>query len=136
MVNSTLQCLTNNDLQRGKVIFNGQSAIAALQAGVANQQIDLALTDDHYITGAVLRVANAAFGDTASAQVIMPDGVTVAAQFITNWSMRSDAQEQFNFETSYPAKVPAGLILRLVYNSIGNQPPTVAINYDLHKCLV
>ena len=136
MQNSTLNYYTNADLKRGEVVFNGQGVLQALQAGVAGQNVDLVLTDDCYLTGALLRVANAGFGDSAHAQVVLPDGVTVAKQFITGWLMRSDAQEQYNFETSYPAKIPAGFILRAVYNSTGNQPPTVAINYHLHKCLV
>lgn len=140
MVNSTLKLTQINQFASDNVHSNNQGLMATATAGAVTN-IDLPLTDDHFITGGVMRTLNAAFGDVATFQVVDKDNVigygagAVLGQYVTNWYMRSDSQEQINENIPYPAKIPAGLYLRIVYTSVGTTDVTVSIMYRLHKVL-
>lgn len=114
-------------------------------AGSANSgtstTIDYKLTDDMLLTGSQVLTNGTAFGDSLSFQIIDIDGIltpagTVLGQFVTNWQLRTDSQEQIKIEINYPAKIYSGLYLRLIYNSTGNSDVLVSINYFLHKILI
>jgi len=139
MQNSTFIAKKLEDFTRDCVLFDGIGVQKLLTAGQANQNIDLAMTDDVFVTGGKLRVKNANFGDTVCLQVVDVNNVLgfganlVLAQFITNWGLVDDQEQQFDEDSPYPAKVPAGLYLRLVYTSTGTVAPNVIMNWDLHK---
>jgi hypothetical protein len=128
-----------DDFDKSKLTFDAQGVSATMTAGGAGN-LDYTLTDDCLITGVELIVNNGNYGDTVSFQVIDPTGFTgypagsVLDQFATNWNVAPIADTQFDI--IYPAKIIAGLALRLVYTSTGTNNPFVAINYKLHKCLV
>ncbi len=111
----------------------------ALAGQVTN--LDLKLTDDAFITGGVLRTYTSAFGDTATFQVVDVENLlgygenVVLGQYINEWHMRSDVQEQINEITTYPAKILSGLYLRIIYTSTGDTDVLIAANYRLHKIL-
>lgn len=140
MINSTLRLTQISQFTSDLVHSNNQGISGVATAG-ATTNIDLKLTDDHFITGGVMRTLTSAFGDYATFQVIDIDGVfapagTVLGQYTTNWYMRSDAQEQINENIPYPAKIFAGLYLRVIYTSIGSSDVAVNIMYRLHKVLI
>lgn len=113
--------------------------------GVANSgtttNVDYQLTDDTLLTGAQVLTSTSVFGDSITFQVVDVNNIlgyganVVLKQFITNWQLRSDSQEQIDLHVNYPAKLKAGLYLRLVYSSTGGSNVNVAINYALHKVL-
>lgn len=140
MVNSTLKLTQTSQFASDNVNSNDQGTIVTATAGTTTN-IDLKLTDDNFITGGVLRTEQATFGDSATFQVIDIDNVlgygagVVLGQYVTNWYMRSDEQEQINETIPYPAKIYAGLYLRVKYTSIGTSDTQVAVMYRLHKIL-
>jgi hypothetical protein len=143
MQNSTLTVQTTDEMQSTNVNLDCQSASGTITAGGPGN-IDLILTDDCFITGGDLITNGAVFGDFATMQVVDVNNILgkgaglVLGQYVTNWVMKADAvgaQLQCELRSPYPAKIPAGLALRLVYNSTGSNNVQVAINYILHKAL-
>lgn len=124
------------DFTADKLLYNGTGVSGTAALGVITN-IDYVLTSDVLITGMQLMTKGSVFGDNVSFQVIMP-GTTPAVlnQFVTNWQLRDDAQQQISKELSYPAKIVAGMALRLVYSSVGAVAVKIGINYDLHTVLV
>lgn len=120
---------------------NNKGITGIASAGTVTN-IDLKLDDDNFITGGVLRTNTSTFGDHATFQVIDLDNVmgygagVILGQYCTDWYMRSDVQEQLNENTPYPAKIYAGLYLRLKYTSVGTTDVQVSVMYRLHKILV
>lgn len=142
MDNSSLQLTNTVDMSSKVVNFNGQGVKGVVDANTT-ASIDLKMLDDNFITGGMLSVKDAAFGDTVTLQVIDKDNIlgyganVVLRQFITNWYIMSDTQLQLNLDLSYPAKVLSGLYLRAVYTSTSESvSPVVVINYYLHKALL
>lgn len=140
MINSQANLQQVTDFKSGNVNTDNQGLIGTATAGQTTN-LDLKLVDDCFLTGGILRTNMANFGDYATFQVVDVDNIlgygagTVLGQYCTNWYMRSDAQEQVNESTSYPAKIKAGLYLRLAYTSTGLSNVTVTVNYRLHKAL-
>ena len=128
MQNSTFDPVTLNEFDKTKVNFNGLKAAGVCLAG-QSVNVDLPLTDDHFMTGATLNVVNNTPGDHALFQIVHPLA-GVVGQYI-DWYV-------FNLSKSltYPAKIPGGLILRVVYNSVGTQDVQIFVNYDLHKAII
>lgn len=102
---------------------------------------DYFIADDHLVDGAVLIALSSSLGDTVSCQVVDVNNVlgygagVVLGQYVTSWYMNPQASVQLNFKSSYPAKIYGGLFLRLKYNSVGNTPVEIIVNYILHKVL-
>jgi hypothetical protein len=102
---------------------------------------DLQITDDHLIDGAIIITNGAALGDKLSCQVIDKDNImgyganTVLGQYATDWYIDPESTRQLNYESIYPAKLFAGLYLRIVYTSVGGSDVNVIANYRLHKIL-
>ena len=114
--------------------FNGQGAIGTVPAGTT-ADIDLLVTADHLLTGGVVISSGAAFGDKATLQVVDVGGTyasagTVLNQFVTNWYV---SEAPLVLEVDYPAKILAGLTLRLKFTSTGGAEVKAAANYMLHK---
>jgi hypothetical protein len=140
MINSTVKLPQLSHFASTNVNSASQGLRATAAFGTATN-IDLLLTDDSFLTGGVLRTSGSAFGDHATFQVVDVDNIigygagAVLGQYVTSWYMRSDAEEQVNENAAYPAKVIAGLYLRVVYTSVGTSDVDVAVMYRLHKAL-
>lgn len=116
------------------VQFAGSSATGdALEN--ANSNIDYTCPFDLCITGAVLLVKDGKFGDKCCLQVVHPVA-GVINEFATDWAIASDQQKQFELALTYPANIPSGLSLRLLYKATSEAGTRkVAINYLNHKVL-
>lgn len=136
---TTYKPIKVSDFEANKLNYDAKGVSTTVTGGTTHN-LDLTLTDDCLITGAWMITSDGYLGDTASFQVIDTTGMTgypagtVLSQFITNWYLPTAADAQF--ELAYPAKVYAGLTLRLVYNSTGTSNVFLAINYKLHKILI
>jgi hypothetical protein len=103
---------------------------------------DFVVTDDYLIDGAEINVINSNIGDTITAQVIDKDNVMgyganlVLRQFVTDWYVNPSTTQQIEYTSRYPAKIFAGLYLRIIYKSTHESTPAdVIVNYNLHKVL-
>jgi hypothetical protein len=140
MQNSILQIQQTTQLNSKNVNCDGRGAIGTVSAGTTGN-VDYTLSDDCIITGGMLRSLNSAFGDSANFQIVDVNNVlgygnnVVLNQFLTNWYMVADRQEQMNENFPYPAKIITGLVLRVVYTSTGTSDVTICANYRLHKIL-
>lgn len=118
--------------------FKGINFVAAAGETTTN---DLEIVDDMLIDGGVLITIGAALGDSITCQVIDKDNIfgygydTVLGQYITDWYMNPNSSLQVDFTNTYPAKLYAGLYLRILYTSVGTSDVNVILNYKLHKVL-
>ena len=97
--------------------------------------IDMTLTDDCLITGGILMVKNGYFTDKLSMQVVHPT-LGVVSEYVTDFRVVEDSQRQFELNINYPAKIPAGMILRIKYTpSTDVGVRYISVNYMLHKVL-
>lgn len=102
---------------------------------------DYQVTDDILMTGGGSFYVKGGFqGDYVDLQVIAPDGQggwIVVSQFVTSWFINPDNISQAVPKAMYPAKLVAGLRIRIIYHSVGgSQPVWCAINFDFEKVLV
>lgn len=124
-----------NEFEKSKLNKDAKGVSATVIAGTT-QSIDLLLTDDILMAGGtVLLAKGAAIGDSVHFQVIHPT-YGVVNQFITDWYLNPDSTEQAVPPANYPAKLLAGLTLRLVYHSVGETDVWVAVNYNCEKVLI
>lgn len=137
--NTTYKPARVGDFEASKLNYDARGVSTTIPAGT-QKDLDLVLADDSLITGAWMIVHDGYFGDTANFQVVDTAGAFtgvpgfVLNQFVSNWYLPPTANEQF--ELVYPAKVYAGLTLRLVYTSTGPSDVFLAVNYKLHKVLI
>lgn len=102
---------------------------------------DYKILNDSLIDGAVVLVKNSALGDKVTLQVIDIDNIigyganVVLGQYVTNWYINPDSTFQVDLKSAYPAKILAGLYLRVSYTSVGANNVDFLINYKLHKIL-
>ena len=140
MLGSKYNPLKNEELTKRNLNFNGQGKQAlGITAGECTN-IDLKIIDDCLLTGASIIVKDSNFGDKYTAQIVDVEGIfypagTVLLQFITNYGISSDIQDQGSLEVGYPAKIIGNLYIRVIYNSTGTINPSILINYHLHKVL-
>lgn len=145
MINSTYNPLNQNEFDKTKIQVADKSVQGVCPAG-ETASFDVTLADDHLLMGLQILAKNSNFGDTLTLQVIdiagtLPNGAsfppnTVLAQFGTTIGVCDDKQEKLNERSVYPAKLLAGLSIRLVYTSTGTTDVNVIANYILHKVLV
>lgn len=138
--NTTFKPAKVSDFEASKLNFNGQGLIGTAIAGQSTP-LDFQITDDCLLTGAILLSKNSVFGDHINLQIVDVDGLlapagTVLNQFVTSWYLADDIQKQLDMQVAYPAKIYAGLYIRVVYISTGNNDVDLAINYTLHKVLI
>jgi hypothetical protein len=121
-----------NEFEKSKLLKNAIGVSTTAAFGTTTN-LDLLLTDDVLVTEGVLLARNVAQGDKVSFQILM--GEMVLNQFITDWYLNPDSTNQQTPKSSYPAKLPAGLTLRVIYTSVGTEDVWIAVNYNLEKIL-
>ena len=144
MINSTYNPARIGDFDKNRLQVNDQCAMGTAIAGQSTS-IDLAITDDHLLTGIQVLAKGTVFGDTITMEVVdvmgtLPNGLSfppnsVLNKFGTTLGIVDDTELKFNEESEYPAKIFGGLVLRVIYNSTGASNVAVEINYKLHKVL-
>lgn len=103
---------------------------------------DALITDDSIIDGGRVIAAGVAQGDYVACQVVDKDNVlgygagAVLNQFVTQWYLAPGAAVAWDFTATYPAKLYAGLYVRVIYTSVGTVDDVwMAVNLKLHKIL-
>jgi len=137
--NTTYDPQSVADFQKSKLNYAAKGVSKLCPPGLTTD-LDLVLTDDTLITGAWVISLYSNFGDTASFQVVDPSGAItgtpggVVKTFIEEWLLVGNVN--INMDMPYPAKIPAGLAIRLSYTNTGSLDVNLAINWKLHKVLV
>jgi len=116
-------------------LFKDAKGVSGVAAFGTTTYLDLVLTDDVLMTGGMFLAQGAAWGDKVDFQVIHPVN-GVIAQFITDWYLNPDVTKQEVPGSNYPAKLVAGLTLRVVYHSVGGTDVNIAVNYNREKVLL
>lgn len=129
MQGSTYNPTNVADFEKSKLVFNGQKATAICDpGGVAHA--DLTVSDDYLLTGSSIVFVNALPKDNVKFQILSADKSTILNQFI-DWYAKD-----FDKVLPYPAKIYAGLTIRIEYTSFGTQPVEIYVNHDLHKVMI
>jgi hypothetical protein len=92
--------------------------------------LDLTMAEERYVDGGVVIVKDANPGDYCVFQVVHPIA-GVVEQFVNKWYVIPGTSKMD--VNVYRAKVPAGLIIRVVYNNVGGTNVECGINLRLHK---
>ena len=113
-------------------------------AGTANKNnitdIDYLVSEERYITGVRLIACDAVIGDSVDFQIVDKDNIlgygagVVLDTFGESWWIDPTTPTQPDVVVSYPAKILAGLYIRVKYTSIGTADDVdVRANLYLHK---
>lgn len=130
-----------DEFEAAKLQFNAQGVKSNPSLNTTTN-IDLYFSDDHLITGFWVVCSGANAGDKISLQAVDTDNImgfgagTVLKTFASNIYLAANFDAQF--DVAYPAKIYAGLSLRIIYTStlLIGVTPFFAINYKLHKVLL
>lgn len=118
--------------------FRGVS-FGGIAINSSSTDIDFKITEERYINGGFLVLKDQSFGDTFTFQIVDIDNITgygagvILDQFITNYYVNVSSSMQNEILLDYPAKIIAGLYLRLKYNSVGTNNVAIGCNLYLHK---
>lgn len=121
-----------------KFRFRGAGISGSASAG-ETINIDYKLTEERYINGIRLILDGQVFGDHLDFEIVDVDNIigygpgVVLDQFGTDWYVNPDMACQGDILIDYPAKVIAGLYIRIVYHSVGTEDVGVKANLYLHK---
>jgi hypothetical protein len=133
MQNSQFNPESVYDFKKSKLNKDARGFSTTITAGTTGT-LDYTLTDDCLISGGCLLCVTGNKGDKVNFQVLM--GQTVVAQYVTDWYITPDSVQQSVPQSRYPAKLVAGLTLRICYTSTGETDVWIAINYDIEKVIV
>jgi hypothetical protein len=116
--------------------FRGASFIDTVAAD-STKSIDYKITEERYINGGKLIVKNMGDDDRITFQVVDKDNIfgfgagVVLDEFIKDFYL--PLNESLNVQLEYPARIMAGLYLRLIYtNTNTTETATVKCNLYLH----
>jgi hypothetical protein len=111
------------------------AGVSTTVPALTTHSLDLLLVDDTLMAGGnALLVKGAIAGDTVDFQVVHPVH-GVENQFVTSWYINPDSTAQQLPTSTFPAKLFAGLTLRVVYHSTGPTDVWIAMNYNKEKVL-
>lgn len=125
--------------------YNGQYEVKATgyrgtAAAGTTTNLDFAIgAEDRYINGLALILKNHAAEDLVGLKIVDVDNVLgygaglVLKTFGTNWNVDDSQQHQGKDSFNYAAKIPAGVYVRVVYESTGGTNVLVKLNLLLHK---
>lgn len=122
-----------NQYEKSKLNKDADAAEATLTPG-ASSNLDVLILDDCLILSSVLLVSGAAKGDYWKMQVVHPVA-GVVFEPIHKWYVDHTSTNQPIPKANFPAKVFAGLTIRIVYVSVGTDPVWIAFNLDKDKVL-
>lgn len=133
--NTTFAPECKSQFVKSQLQFSGQ-AISFDCLTNAESNGDLVLTDDHLLTGGILLVKNGEFTDEVSLQIVHPT-YGVVNEFVTKYRIIEDETRQFMLDLDYPAKLSAGLTIRVHYKASNLSATTrkIALNIFLHKVM-
>lgn len=101
--------------------------------------VDFLIEEERYINGGTLFLYGHSVEDSFSYQVVDIDNVigygagVVLDEFIKDWSVDSEMANQGTYEVQYPARIYAGLYVRIKYVSTGLSDIKIKLNLLLHK---
>jgi hypothetical protein len=127
MQNSKFDPKNLGDFEKSKLQFYGQKSHGTIPAGTT-ANIDYTLTEDCLLTGANIRPIGHDLHDTMKLQVVHP--IYGVVKEFADWYARD-----IDKETKFPAKLPTGLTIRVVFTSTGSTDVEVFINWDLYMVL-
>ena len=112
-------------------------------AGTAQENqitnFDLFITDDVCLSGSSLLIDGAVKGDKVSFQILAPNpqggDPIVALTIVDSWYVDWTKVSQEVPKSEYPAKIAAGLTLRLKFEHGAGSTAWLAINFNLEKVL-
>ena len=125
-------CLTEDFHFRG-------TGVSGTASNGTTTNINLDLTEERYINGVRLILQNHVFGDSVNFEVVDKNNIlgygagAVLDRFGADWYVNPDSACQGDILIDYPARVIAGLTIRIVYNSTGAEDVGVKANIYLHK---
>jgi hypothetical protein len=128
MQNSTYNPVRMDALDKNSAAFNAQKTGGVAAAG-ATTNFDLVLTDDHIFCGVSAKFTGGQDFDSVKLQIVHPTNGVVLQP--ADWYAI-----EMEKTLPIPAKIPAGLTIRVVYTNVGANPANVMVNYDLYKVLV
>jgi hypothetical protein len=127
LTNTTFNPDTIHEFSKNSMEFKGQKVMVEA-ASSKETSVDFEITEDTLITGARVQAVGACEADEIKFQVINKD--MVVTTFI-DWYIQNGVIEK---ELNYPAKLPAGLVVRAVYkNTCAMMSVNVYINFYMHK---
>lgn len=141
MINSTYDPTNINAFEKTKLNLNITGIRTTFVAGAVTN-MDLKLLDDNLMTGVTIGINGANLGDTFSLQVVDIDNVLghganlVLNTFASSYNVVTDNQKQIDYVNSYPARLRAGLYIRVALTSTGTSNGKMFANYILHKVLL
>ena len=122
-----------NYFDKTKLHKDARGVTDTVTAG-ATKDIDITISDDILVLDSVLMFDGAAKGDKWTMQVIHPVA-GVVFQPVTDWYVDWTSVVQRIPRANFPAKVFAGLKLRVKYTSVGANDVWVCVNLDADKVL-
>jgi hypothetical protein len=113
----------------------GYSGVA--QAGTTTD-IDFQITEERYISAVQTILSGHAEDDTLGFLIVDKNGLyspagSILDVFAETWNVDHTSNDQGVHESSYPARLYAGLFVRIRYTSTGSNPVKVKVNFFLHK---
>lgn len=111
----------------------------ALSGGDGITNIDYQVAQERWINGCHLIVAGAHAEDTLKFQIVDVNNVmgygagVVLNTFADNWQLVTDKQDQGVFKIEYPARILAGLYIRIRYHNTGAESVKAKCNLFLHE---
>lgn len=118
--------------------FRGTGISGSVEAGESGN-VQHKLTEERYINGVRPVLKNHEFGDSMHFDIVDVDNIlgygagVVLDRFADDWYVNPDMACQGDILIDYPAKVMAGLYIRVVYHSTGTEDVEVKVNLYLHK---
>lgn len=127
-VSTAQTALTNPEDYR----FRGTATAWTECAAGTTTDIDItpSATEDRWVSGGFVIHKDANPGDTVSFKVVHPL-VGVVETYVPSWLVTPGTGQQ-HIEV-YPARIPAGLILRVSYTNVGGTAAWCGVNYLLHR---
>lgn len=102
--------------------------------------VDFLISEERYVNGGVLQLVNASEGDLFCYQVVDKDNIfgygagVVLDEFVSDWNVDPTIQTQGIYETTFLARIYAGLYIRVKYTSVGTENDvTIKLNLLLNK---
>lgn len=118
--------------------FRGKGIKGTATAGQTSN-IDYKITDERYINGVHLFLENHTIDDTVNFEIVDVDNIlgygagVVLDRFSESWIVCSEQSDQHMVIIPYPARIIAGLYIRIAYASAGSTDVIVRCNFFLHK---